>query len=75
MKVGKSVEALIAAVTRAATAERDREEKFAVRSRTNKGVFFTVSASEYQSDDKPSASNKSLTKLFEKFDKRISENL
>ena len=73
LRVGNSDEALITAVTRAAEVERDREENFAVRSRKNNGAAFTVSASEYQSDNSSSTSNKSLTKLFEKFDKRMSE--
>ena len=73
LKVGNSDEALISAVSRAAAAERDREEKFAVRSRKNKGGVFTISAVEHQSDNESSTSNKNLTKFFEKFDKRMSE--
>ena len=73
LRVRNSVEALTTAVTRAAAAERDREENFAVRSRKNKGGVFTVAASEYQSDNASSTTNKSLTKLFEKFDKRMSD--
>ena len=72
LKVGNSDEALITAVTRAAAAERDREKNFTLRSRKNKGGVVTVSSVEHQSDNESSTSNKNLTKLFEKFDKRMS---
>ena len=73
LKVGNSGEALIIAVTRPAAAKRYGEENFAIKTRKNKVSVFTVSAVEQQSDNEESTSNKNLTKLFEKFDKRMSE--
>ena len=60
-------------MTRAAAAEREREQKVAVGSRKNKGSVFNVSTSGNQYDNESSTLNKNLTKLFGKFDKRMSE--
>ena len=73
LKLANSDKALITAVTRVAAAERERVKTFAVRSRKNKGGVFTVSTTEYQSDNKPFGPNKMLRKLFEKFNKGIFE--
>ena len=73
LKLGNSDKALITVVTRVAAAERERVKTFAVRSRKNKGGVFTVSTTEYQSDNESFAPNKMLRKLFEKFNKSIFE--
>ena len=73
LKLANSDKALITAVTRVTAAERERVKTFAVRSRKNKGGVFTVSTTEYQSDNKSFGPNKMLRKLFEKFNKGIFE--